>query len=128
MAYKIIFTLMKKYRVILYILIAIIASAYSGGPFGGGAGNRTGAQSSTPNCTGNGCHHNKPFTTLSATIILKDKDNNELSKYIPRARHIIELTANTSDTLLTHFGFQFCVVADDATQQSAGVLDTITLH
>lgn len=100
---------------------ALSLTSYTGGPYFGGAGNRTGSAGTTAGCynSAGGCHGmNNAATTLSIGLFT---GNTPVTAYVPGQTYRVVLAAvNTSGR--PKFGFQVSCVKTTATSQQAGSL------
>ena len=99
-------------------LLALVVSSYGGGPLGGGAGNRTGSNSSVADCSTGGCHAANT-TATQVTMALTTMANVLVSSYIPNTQYKVTI-AGTNATAKPRFGFQVSSVKAAAQSQQAG--------
>lgn len=94
-----------------------VLSSNSSGPAHGSGGNRTGAQGSTANCGGSGCHGTGTSTTVTITV---DSGTTAVTHYKLGTTYTIKIHGvNTSS--LPKFGFEFAAVSGaGASQAQAG--------
>jgi len=102
------------------IAIATLSS-YSDRPYHGGAGNRTGSNNSTANCSTGGCHSaNTSNTQITITVM---NNGTAVTTYVPGQTYTVTISGiNTSGTSLPYFGFQASTVSNANTANQAGTI------
>ncbi len=99
-------------------IAALVFSSYGGGPLGGGAGNRTGSNSSVADCSTGGCH-SANSTATQVTIALTTPGNLPVSSYVPNTLYKVTI-GGTNNAAKGKFGFQVSSVKATAQSQQAG--------
>ncbi len=101
-------------------MAAFTLSSYDNGPVLGGAGNRTGSNGSTANCSTGGCHASNNAATVLSLVLLDGVTPVTDGKYIPGKTYHVLLGGTVANANLPKFGFQLSCVKTATTSAQAG--------
>jgi hypothetical protein len=108
-------------------MTALLFSSYSGGPFNGGAGNRTGSAGSVASCssTSTGCHATSSANTL-CSLVVQTQTGGAVTAYTPGVTYKVLVGGGTLGTGFPKYGFQVSAVKQSNTNTQAGTFAATT--